>query len=326
MIFLSATMNRTSRTITTIGLLFAAAIVCNQPCALTGKSQSRVASDSERTISRILTDQGSKDYRGEMAAMLARASIDDLQKMKRHENAGIALQAAWTEWVDDRRQLSGPLHLEAIGQRANRWLGFAEGRLKFSPPKRWGECVLTARPGTVPQIRDPNPARMTSFVFEPGVVNEGFQEVLTGLFGATELTARREGHILILRRTHMKDARIDLRSTGAKILADDQTILYGSTVSRNETASYDIVILQGPRFSKATLIVSSLTIPDRKWVALIGGYHLLGEATEAKKMVMDVIVNEGVLFVFGFSSDLIFCEGFSVTDGKRISRFSSALW
>ena len=130
------------------------------------------------------------EYRLEMASALSSPTLDRLGRLKHHGNWGMATQAAWTIWVDDRRRFQGPFEISRVREGAIRWTGFLEGRLGVSSPENWRLTVESAVPRGVHPVLNPNPAHMVPFFFKsPGDAKKDRVEILPGLKAFKDVSA-----------------------------------------------------------------------------------------------------------------------------------------
>jgi hypothetical protein len=289
-----------------------------------GETQSPNQLQITRQLDEVLAGKAIVHYRGVMARILSQASTGDLAVLKSYGNSGVALQAAWTEWVDDRLRLAGEFKLLKVTIGASRWLGFVEGRLGVEPPEAWSKCVQTAHPPLVPATLIATPFQMPSFIFDPPTDQSIMRvEILPGLFATRGITARRENNILFLSREDRASVQIDLDTIEENQLTD-QGAFAETVVNWTTQLRHHVVVLHRRWNSPYSVILISTESPEKKWSAVGGGDNLLG--TLVADFEIDVIHKKGAIYVFGYGSRCVLIDEFDVVSGKHSARFSSALW
>jgi len=281
----------------------------------------------EADINLLLTDDAVGEYRIAIWKTLEASTLDDLTKLKKHPNWGIAAQAAWMEWVDDRRQFSGRFQSSRVRDGASRWLGFLEGRLNTTPPEVWCNIVRTARPREVPPIIDRNPSKMTPFLFETvETVKEGMVELLPGLFGDKDVIVIRKYNMLSVQPKGSVPFSINLDKIEIDPLDDSGRFSTGSVIECYSYTEYDVVILRRFSFGRFCMMVFPKDKSVASWTKVIGGDDVLVTLGSKQDHVVEVMSTKDTLIVFGRCFCSVYIESFNAKTGKRTGRFNSALW
>lgn len=272
------------------------------------------------------TLQNSPTKYGDLVArQLSNASTEELQKLKQHENWGIALHAAWEQWVDDRRQLYGPFNESRVAPGVQRWLGFVEGRLGVEPPDDWSKLVSTAKLMHSPRRINSNPRETDSFWFEGIESDLRKVNILPGLYADADISAfRKDGSILELtRRGRQVEVKLD---DLVNFSHADGSFSDGDTIEWASHGKRDFVVFVR-RGSNSPFNITMIPERDRRpaWIATCGRGYRYGAVFTNDRRAAVKFVGEMVV-VFSYSNCLACVEGFDVQTGRAIAKFHSAIW
>lgn len=266
-------------------------------------------------------------YYQQLSGMLAKADVTELHQMKRHANFGVALQAAWTQWVDDRRGLLFERSQKQIRDGITRWMGFVEGQLGVAPPERWCDYLKTGFRINNDYSLAKDPTRMHPIFFDSSKdEKENVFNVLPGLTSSTRISATRSGSRVIFRLGNDTKWEVDLASLEhVPLNADDG--FESCSVDWYVDENHEAIVLRGMGLSMYSIVIRSRSKPEISWSSFGGGGDNIGARCGAgHDHIVYITANKDIIYVFGRSNCCVYVDGYDVQRKTRVGRFSSSFW
>lgn len=303
-------------------LLLSTAIACKL-----GRSEEAPSGEHRPTeveVRELLRTSTSK-YGDFVAALLSTANKGRLAELKRNPNWGIALQSAWSQFVDDRRFESN-FERSRLRDGAHRWLGFAEAKLGFCPPQTWCECIITAnRQDSVPKIRH-NAKEMGPLAFDSTPSDQVDRvEIVPGLRADASISAIRMENSLRLSRIDGRAVDVDL-GEAYNLLCDDGRFRGASVVEWFSTSSADFIVLRRLVPEEFCIAMIPKGTSNPKWYASVGGGYVSILRTGDVDHHVDLSAKDSTLFVCGYSSLYVYIDALDISSGECVARFHSGMW
>jgi hypothetical protein len=257
---------------------------------------------------------------GKSRKVIADATNSDIQRLKTQSNDGLAVLAAWEEV---RRTL--PKHDDTITERfvshaapvpaMPHFLGFLEGRLRIPLPHQWAAAMRRARaydrdwlvflPVPTRAEDSKTPGSGPGFGIVPSIVRD-FRKAANGLVIGGDVTVCWDKH--------------RIRLAAAKMATFPGDSWSGLVMDRM------CLVAHFPGLIADTCELYCIDYELRKiaWSARVwlGCGRLLGAQGPGSHSVTFVAVKDAV-FLFGMANDVAYIEGFSLSDGRSIIRFST---
>ncbi len=282
-----------------------------------------------------------EEYLIAIAKQMGEATDAELEVFRQHDNWGVALTAAWEEFV--LRPTAKDLAVqtlvkdEVIGLRVERWLGFVEGRLRVAPPPNWRSILrgagISRSDGqqSLPLgfFSDDNPCEKQWY--DPFArpdeddnteydANRDLLEVPLGVMW------KRVPNRLVLTRKNGQSIALDIDRFKWLPMQDDNHFGSARTLWETQGDHEFLAIFRtwGERFELAALDQRT-----RDWLwstQVVGGRdHFFHSGLPDSSHCVTCLVSGETVYVFGHSMFSIYVEGFDLKTGKVQGRFSSSV-
>jgi hypothetical protein len=248
--------------------------------------------------------------------LFLKADWKTIDELKGHDHDGIALQAAWEEV---RRSI--PLEgAKRLGEKAplldakktQRFIGFVEGRLKVTPPPFWEDLLLRARAERRikwDEVLTTDLKRHLHLLQEIPVSQDGKRTVMVPFdLGVDESKQGTSIDVTLDKKTFAVPLTNAPWGINAWPVGKSRCVVaLISSISPN----HEIICIDGAD--------QSVAWKSRVWGETVGPIR----SGWSPAHFVDARLSGDRLLIFGVTFDRIYIEGFSISDGKNLFRFSS---
>lgn len=295
---------------------------------------SQIQNELEQETSSVMRAEDLWEYWDACEELYRGRTDTQVLALKFHSDIGIALSAAWVEFLSSSQpvQRNNSKGFDFDVASIERFLGFVEGRLGVPLPKAWNQRIVRGRFGWGPPgLSRIQPPREVSILrkwfigFRDGESQERAVSPV-GLFAEEEISINEEMTELITNRVHIvlpPDVVSQLRDSDSddiqKILGLEKIGKYLSVLV-SEEHSYVALFSGECRYFCLTCIENDGG--SVKWTAPIwaGEPPTMGDPHSNGHAVY-IAEREGLVIVFGVSRPNAYIEGVNASDGTPAFRF-----
>jgi hypothetical protein len=241
------------------------------------------------------------------APLLKRLANEDLPRLQSHASDTISIQAAWMH-----SELTVPVKEPVRAVRPDReslawFIGFVEGRTRVHPPKWWAEAILDAR------------ANRRGNVYAGGLNiwgNHLTGDPIVEMWPAKATIEQKDGQLFV--RTGKEAAHIpdDVPEKVKKQKGLDYEVRALITPTRCYVAMHESV---GYSYRLGCVERSPAGV---RWTSDVWG-SWWSASTGVSRHWVEIVEQGDRVVVFGIASVGFYVEGFRVTDGTNLFRFSN---